>query len=136
MNIKITYICPFPSQHLKMTCENDARKFCSQYVTDMVRFISVFAREIPQFTQMDIDDQKTLIKHCILESIIIHCVSRSPADCDDEFDSVSKCDSDGEGPLTNLIYDVVSCVKKLKSLRLTEVELAIFAAMVLFCAGT
>lgn len=121
-------------KHLKMTCENDARKFCSQYVTDMVRFISIFAREIPQFTQMDIDDQKTLIKHCILESIIIHCVSRSPSDCEEEFDCVSKCDSDNEGPLTHLIYDVVTCVKKLKALRLTEVELAIFAAMVLFCA--
>lgn len=129
------HICPYPFQHLKMTCENDARKFCSQYVTDMVRFISVFAREIPQFTQMDIDDQKTLIKHCILESIIIHCVSRSPSDCDEEFDNVSKYNSDSEGPLTNLIYDVVTCVKKLKALRLTEVELAIFAAMVLFCAG-
>lgn len=120
-----------------MTCENDARKFCSRYVTDMVRFISIFAREIPHFTQMDIDDQKTLIKHCVLESIIIHSVSLSPSTCEamEEFRGMNSNDSDQEGPLSRLIHDVISCVKKLRALKLTEVELAIFAAMVLFCAG-
>lgn len=127
---------PF-QQNLKMTCENDARKFCSQYVTDMVRFISIFAREIPHFTQMDIDDQKTLIKHCVLESIIIHSVSLSPSTCEamEEFGGINSNDSVQEGPLSRLIHDVISCVKKLRALKLTEVELAIFAAMVLFCAG-
>lgn len=102
----------------------------------MVRFISVFAREIPQFTQMDVSDQKTLIKHCILESIIIHSVSVSPSESEERIESLEDSTTNMEGPLIKLIYDVVSCVKKLRALKLTEVELAIFAAMLLFCAGT
>ncbi|XP_061184678.1 ecdysone-inducible protein E75-like [Saccostrea echinata] len=121
-------------KHLRITSENEARKFCSQYVTDMVRFISVFAREIPQFTQMDISDQKTLIKHCILESIIIHSVSLSPSDIEEQVKSLEDSDTVCHGPLTKLISEVVSCAQKLHALKLTEVELAILAAMLLFCA--
>ncbi|XP_056010283.1 ecdysone-inducible protein E75-like isoform X2 [Ostrea edulis] len=130
----LTATRPTSFKHLTITCENDARRFCSQYVTDMVRFISVFAREIPQFTQMDVSDQKTLIKHCILESIIIHSVSVSPSESEERIESLEDSTTNMEGPLIKLIYDVVSCVKKLRALKLTEVELAIFAAMLLFCA--
>jgi hypothetical protein len=101
----------------------------------MVRFISIFAREIPQFTQMDVSDQKTLIKHCILESIIIHSVSVSPSESEDQIGSLEDTTTYTDSPLIKLIQDVISCVNKLRALKLTEVELAIFAAMLLFCAG-
>lgn len=121
--------------------EEDAKRVHSRYLHGMVRYLTVFAREIPQFTQLSMESQRLMIKSSILETAIIHSIAHTEKQNGEWIDTKMKFIMDLEetdtnkasGALGKVFNEMQSVISKIKSLNLTEVELSIISAMLLFC---
>lgn len=109
----------------------------------MVRFLTVFAREIPQFTQLSLESQRLMIKSSILETAIIHSIAHTEKQNGEWIDTKMKFimklkETDTKkttGALEKVFSEMQSVISKIKNLNLSEVELSIISAMLLFCPG-
>ncbi|KAK3083200.1 hypothetical protein FSP39_016581 [Pinctada imbricata] len=107
---------------------------CSKYLAEVVKFVTFFARELPQFTELGMEDQRMLIKSSLLEICVIHYVIYSS---ENDLLNLNILKLEDNSEKSDLICDLMkvlcSCTKKLLKLNLTEVEYAILAALLLFC---
>ena len=117
------------------------------YIPTVVQCMSSFAKEIPQFLDLGRDDQRLLIKGCILEAALIHDSTHVHADgqCwqDDKLgfrlDWGGQGEEEGGGQRLGLLGKVFlqfrPLLAKLRKLELTDAELSLLWALVLFCPG-
>ena len=114
---------------------NEIGAVFSKYLAEVVKFVTFFARELPQFTQLSINNQRLLIKNSLLEVCIVHTVNSAIFDKLDSMELFKADNSDSDSPMQNLMTDMCSCIRKLLKLELTEVEYSILAAILLFSPG-
>lgn len=102
--------------------------------------MSTFAKEIPQFLDMALEDQRVLIKGCILEAAVIHdsmhvhLSSECWVDEKHNF-SLQHTHLTTLGLVGEVFLHFQQLVVKLRKLELTDVELSLLCALVLFCPG-
>ena len=110
------------------------------YIPTIVQCMSSFAKEIPQFLDLTMDDQRLLIKGCILEAAVIH--DSTHVHVDEQFWQDDKLRfrldwQQGEelGLLGQVFHQFRPLLSKLRKLELTDAELSLLWALVLFCPG-
>ena len=118
----------------------DARHLYFRFLPGTVRFITAFAKEIPLFKTLPQDDQRILIKSGILETSAVYDSSHVEIN-DHSFVngklniSIPKDRFNDIGHLGCVLAEITNAINRLKKLELTEVELSLLAALVLFCPG-
>lgn len=116
----------------------DAKKLCSRFLPAMVLFTTYFAKDIPEFTRLQETNQKLLIRESFMETCAV--LSSHSSDVD-SYDLVADkfryyvhhetCHS--MGPFGDFFHKMFTTIQKLRSLEMTDVELSILAAIILFC---
>ena len=123
-----------------METEDDAKHLYFRYLPGTVRFITAFAKEIPLFKTLSHEDQRILIKAGILETSTIYDSSHVEIsdDClvNSKLNITIPKDRLGEiGNLGSVFKEIMEAMNRLKKLELTDVELSLLAALVLFSPG-
>jgi hypothetical protein len=106
----------------------------------MVLFTTYFAKDIPEFTRLQENNQKLLIRESFMETCAV--LSSHSSDVDsydliaDKFRYYVHHETCHEmGPFGVFFHKMFSTIQKLRSLEMTDVELSILAAIILFCPG-
>lgn len=127
-----------PPQMCEVSSAEDAERVYMRYIPTIVQFMSSFGKEIPQFLDLALDDQRLLIKGCILEAAVIH--DSTHADITSEHwqdDKLMFRLQWRHVSVLGLIGEVFSHTRilmgKLRKLELTDVELSLMCALVMFC---
>lgn len=125
---------------LEVKCENDTKILCSRYLPAIVHFTTLFARDLTQFKKIDVHSQRNLVKQSLLEIAVIHSLywndETTFGKILDRFGyivDILNCEQ--YGIFGQFLLDMFYSVQKLKKLELTDVELSVMAAMVLFSPG-
>ena len=118
----------------------DSKYLYLRYLPGTVRFITAFAKEIPLFKSLNQTDQRILIKSGILEISAIYDSSHIDLDTADFVNKklnlcIPKYRLESIGLIGLVFSKLISVVERLRRLNLTDVELSLLAAMVLFCPG-
>ncbi|ESP00830.1 hypothetical protein LOTGIDRAFT_238472 [Lottia gigantea] len=127
-----------PSEIVKLQSKEDSQNIYVRYLPCIVKCITTFAKEIPQFLDLSLDEQRLLVKGCLLEVAAIHDsthILHSEEKWEDEklkfrLDTKHWNEYGLLGEVFHHMYDVVG---KLRKYELTDVELSLLCAMVLFC---
>ena len=127
-------------QEVAITTETDAKYLYFRYLPGTVRFITAFAKEIPLFKTLSHDDQRLLIKAGILETSVIYDSSHVEITDSALINSklnlaIPKNRIPYIGNLGSVFQDIIDAMSKLKKLEMTDVELSLLAALVLFSPG-
>ena len=144
--IHALWICPLIEQLMLLfqladikTVE-DTEVIYMHYIPTIVQCMSSFAKEIPPFLDLTMDDQRLLIKGCILEAAVIH--DSTHVHVDDQFwqDDKLMFRLDWQlgqelGLLGQVFHQFRPVLSKLRKLELTDAELSLLWALVLFCPG-
>lgn len=130
-------MCVQPTDILSL---EKSKSIYTRYIPTIVRCISTFAKEIPQFLDLAQEDQRVLIKSCILEAAVIHDCTHVHLSGQHWLDDKLKFRLHCDGlPALGLIGEVFAhfhqLVLKLRKLDLTDVEVSLLCALVLFCPG-
>ena len=106
----------------------------------MVLFTTYFAKDIPEFTRLQENNQKLLIRESFMETCAV--LSSHSSDIDsydlitDKFRYYVHHETCQEmGPFGDFFHKMFSSIQKLRILEMTDVELSILAAIILFCPG-
>ncbi|XP_063412689.1 ecdysone-inducible protein E75-like isoform X2 [Mytilus trossulus] len=125
------------SKVLEVKCENDTKILCSRYLPAIVHFRTLFARDLTPFKKIDVHSQRNLVKERLLEIAVIHSIywndETTFGKILDRFGyivDILNCEQ--YGIFGQFLLDMFYSVQKLKKLELTDVELSVMAAMVLF----
>ncbi|XP_052103132.1 ecdysone-induced protein 75B-like [Mytilus californianus] len=125
------------SKVLEVTCEHDTKILCSRYLPAIVHFTTIFARDLTPFKKIDVHSQRNLVKQSLLEIAVIHSLywndETTFGKILDRFGyivDILNCEQ--YGIFGQFLLDMFYSVQKLKKLELTDVELSVMAAMVLF----
>ena len=119
----------------------DANQIYLRYLPVIIRFVSTFAMEIPAFLDLNFEDQRHLIKGCILEVAAIQDSMHVQLETGVWEDEKLKFRIEGEqwenfglfGEIFTAFHKVAFKIRKLK---LTDVEISLLCAIVLFTPGT
>ena len=127
-------------QEVVIENEEDAKHLYFRFLPGTVRFITAFAKEIPLFKTLTQDDQRILIKAGILETSAIYDSSHVEITDFSLVNSklnltIPKDNFYSIGHLGSVFVDIVDSINRLKKLELTDVELSLLAALVLFSPG-
>lgn len=106
----------------------------------IVHFTTIFARDLTPFKKIDVHSQRNLVKQSLLEIAVIHSLywndETTFGKILDRFGyivDILNCEQ--YGIFGQFLLDMFYSVQKLKKLELTDVELSVMAAMVLFSPG-
>ncbi|KAK6166069.1 hypothetical protein SNE40_022847 [Patella caerulea] len=127
-----------PKEVVHLKSKEDTQNIYLRYLPSILRCITTFAKEIPQFLDLSLDEQRILVKGCLLEVAVIHDSTHIHHLPDRWVDNKMKFSLDTDrwqdygllGEMFRNFYDVVG---KLKKYELTDVEISLLCAMVLFC---
>lgn len=118
--------------------DSDAKRLCSRFLPAMVLFTTYFAKDIPEFTRLQENNQKLLIRESFMETCAV--LSSHSSDVDsydliaDKFRYYVHHETCQEmGPFGVFFHKMFSTIQKLRSLEMTDVELSLLAAIILFC---
>lgn len=116
----------------------DAKKLCSRFLPAMVLFTTYFAKDIPEFTRLQENNQKLLIRESFMEACAVLASHSSDVDSYDLIADkfryyVHHETCQNMGPFGDFFHKMFSTIQKLRSLEMTDVELSIVAAIILFC---
>ncbi|RUS87837.1 hypothetical protein EGW08_004370 [Elysia chlorotica] len=114
------------------------RVIYTQYVPSVVRFITNMANQIPQFLDMSTDDQRALIKGCILEVAFVHDsthVNLTDALWEDTklHFSLRKESLPEMGAIGDVFERYWRILSKVSIMALTDVEVSILCALLILC---
>ncbi|KAL8586171.1 hypothetical protein ACOMHN_057733 [Nucella lapillus] len=126
-----------PQETMDLKTAEDTEMLYMHYVPTIVHCMSTFAKDIPQFLDLPMDDQRLLIKGCILESGVIHDSTHVHINDQSWQDDKLKFRMDWErieelGLLGQVFTEIRPVLNKLRKLDLTDVELSLLCALVLF----
>ncbi|XP_041374323.1 uncharacterized protein LOC121387341 isoform X2 [Gigantopelta aegis] len=129
------YLSPDEVQILK-TAE-DSNQIYLRYLPVIIRSVSTFAMEIPAFLDLNFEDQRHLIKGCILEIAAIQDSMYVQHEQNVWEDKKLKFRIEGEdwqkfGLFGNIFSAFHKVARKMKKLKLTNVEISLLCAIVLF----
>lgn len=118
--------------------EDVQRIIYTQYVPSVVRFITNMANQIPQFLDVSTDDQRALIKGCILEIAFVHDSTHVNLTEDRWEDSklrfTLRKESLSELGAIGKVFEVFwSILHKVGNMALTDVEVSILCALLILC---
>nr|KAG5703812.1 hypothetical protein BaRGS_031446 [Batillaria attramentaria] len=127
-----------PAEMAEVTSVDDTERVYMRYIPTIVQFMSTFGKEIPHFLDLALDDQRLLIKGCILEAAVIHDSTHADVTCEYWQDDKLRFRLEWRHvPGLGLIGEVFShtrvLMNKLRKLELTDVELSLLCALVMFC---
>jgi hypothetical protein len=111
------------------------------YIPCVVHCMSSFAKDIPHFLDLTLDDQRILIKSCILEAAVLldctHVHVTGGTWQDDKLGFRLDLDESGTnlGLLGQVFVQVQPIIAKIRRLELTDVELSLLCALLLFSPG-
>ncbi|XP_052236815.1 nuclear hormone receptor E75-like isoform X2 [Dreissena polymorpha] len=128
----------FSDKRIFIDDKEDCCHLYFRYLPGTVRFITAFAKEIPLFRSLSQSDQRLLIKSGLLEISAIsdspHMEVDGPALFNPRLNiSVPRERLSEIGLLGMLFTDLEQVIRRLRKLRLTDVELSLLSAIVLFC---
>ncbi|XP_076458157.1 uncharacterized protein LOC143291902 [Babylonia areolata] len=109
-----------------------------QYVPTVVQWLSAFARDIPQFKDLSTEDQRLLIKDSILETAVLldslHVHLDTECLLNDKFRfRLHWAQVQDLGLLGQVYANIQPILTKVRRLDLTDVEVSLLCALVLFC---
>ena len=118
----------------------DVRRLYSHYLPWSVKFITTFAKETTLFKSLTQTDQRLLIRSCILEITAIHDLTGFGLESDrlatQTFNSDIPNGHLEDTMLINKVFNKFGNVQcKLRKIGLTDVEMALLSALILFCPG-
>ncbi|XP_076446100.1 uncharacterized protein LOC143283717 [Babylonia areolata] len=126
-----------PQEVMEMKTAEDTEMLYMHYVPTIVHCMSTFAKDVPQFLDLPMDDQRILIKGCILEAGVIH--DSTHVHISDQMWQDDKLHFrmdwqrvEGLGLLGRVFSEIRPILTKLRKLELTDVELSLLCALVLF----
>lgn len=139
-NYLYCWIFPFCSQILDICYGDGSTRLYARYLPATVRHITAFAREVPHFTELVLDDQRILIKSSILEVAVVHDSPYIELDADKWVDhrlrfSISRDYYEHLGILGDVFAEMHRAMLKIQKLELTDVELSLITALILLCPG-
>ncbi|XP_005105182.1 uncharacterized protein LOC101863045 [Aplysia californica] len=110
----------------------------TRYIPSVVKFISTFAKKIPQFLDVSVADQRALIKGCILEVAFVHDSTHVRLENDMWMDTkLNFCLHSNTLSDMGLMGEVFARfwakLTSLARLSLTTVEVSLLCALLLFC---
>ncbi|CAC5399797.1 unnamed protein product [Mytilus coruscus] len=118
--------------------DSDAKKLCSRFLPAMVLFTTYFAKDVPEFTRLQETNQKLLIRESFMETCAVLSSHSSDVDSYDLIADKFRYYVHHEtcykmGPFGDFFHKMFTTIQKLRSLEMTDVELSILAAVILFC---
>ncbi|XP_052812171.1 ecdysone-inducible protein E75-like [Mya arenaria] len=118
--------------------KEDAKHLYFRYLPGTVRFITAFAKDIPLFKNLTQSDQRLLIKSGLLEISAISDSTHIEIDGSSLVNRklnivIEKDRLENIGLLGSLFKDLEVVIRRLRSLTLSDVELSLLSAIVLFC---
>ncbi|GFS02545.1 nuclear hormone receptor E75 [Elysia marginata] len=118
--------------------EDVKRVIYTQYVPSVVRFITNMANQIPQFLDVSTDDQRALIKGCILEIAFVHDSTHVNLTEDLWEDaklnfSLKKESLSELGAIGEVFETFWHVLHRVSSMALTDVEVSILCALLILC---
>ncbi|XP_046554792.1 nuclear hormone receptor E75-like [Haliotis rubra] len=127
-----------PAEMEVISTQEESKKIYLRYLPTMVRCISTFAKEIPQFLDISLEDQRVLIKSCLLEMAVLYDSTHVHLTDGVWVDEKLKFHMDVEAfPKLGLMGTVFTnfhhVVLKIRKFELTDVELSLICAIVLLC---
>ncbi|BFZ21843.1 hypothetical protein BsWGS_24882 [Bradybaena similaris] len=109
----------------------------TRYIPSVVRFITTLAKKVPHFLDISLLDQRALIKGCILEIAFIHDSTHVKVDGDIWEDSkldfqISASRLPQMGVIGEIFIRFWRIMKKIHSMALTDVEVSLLCALLIF----
>ena len=125
-----------------ITSTEELRGTYFTHLSSFVKNITSFARGIPNFSSLCIEDQHVLIKSGVLE--VSFAQQYQTVDVTEDVWTQRRLgfavnreiwEDESCGPLGGVFSACHSLALKLSKLQLTDVELSLFASLLLFCSG-